>query len=68
MPLNNLFPENPLVLDQRHARPEDLATTMAGLAKDAAKRTDMSAAMHGLARPQAAEAIVDRLEGLASKG
>ena len=56
-----------VVLDQRHARPEDLATAMAGLAKDAAKRTDMSAAMHGLARPKA-QAIVDRLEGLASKG
>ena len=47
---------------------DDLATAMAGLAKDAVKRTDMSAAMHGLARPKAAEAIVDRLEGLASKG
>jgi UDP-N-acetylglucosamine--N-acetylmuramyl-(pentapeptide) pyrophosphoryl-undecaprenol N-acetylglucosamine transferase len=57
-----------LVLDQRHARPEDLATAMAGFAKDAAKRTNMGAAMHRLARPQAAEAIVDRLEGLASKG
>jgi UDP-N-acetylglucosamine:LPS N-acetylglucosamine transferase len=27
---------------------DDLATAMTGLAKDAAKRTDMSAAMHGL--------------------
>ena len=56
------------MLDQRHARPEDLATAIAGFAKDAAKRIDMSVAMHGLARPQAAQAIVDRLEGLASKG
>jgi UDP-N-acetylglucosamine--N-acetylmuramyl-(pentapeptide) pyrophosphoryl-undecaprenol N-acetylglucosamine transferase len=57
-----------VVLDQRHARPEDLATAMAGLAKDSAKRTVMGVAMHRLARPKAAQAIVDRLEGLASKG
>ena len=46
---------------------DDLATAMASLTKDAAKRTDMSAAMHRLARPYAAQTIVDRLEGLASK-
>ena len=51
-----------LLLDQRNARAEDLATAIAGLAKDAAKRTDMGAAMRGLARPQAAQAIVDRLD------
>ena len=56
-----------VALDQCNARAEDLATVIAGLAKDAAKRTDMGAAMRVLARPQAAQAIVDRLEALARK-
>jgi hypothetical protein len=38
---------------------------MSGLAKDDAKRADMYEAIRGLARPQAALSIVDRLEALA---
>jgi UDP-N-acetylglucosamine:LPS N-acetylglucosamine transferase len=53
------------VLDQGTARAEDLASAMAGLAKDRAKRDSMGSAMRGLARPQAAQAIVDRLQALA---
>jgi UDP-N-acetylglucosamine--N-acetylmuramyl-(pentapeptide) pyrophosphoryl-undecaprenol N-acetylglucosamine transferase len=56
-----------LVLDQRSARAEDLASAIAGLAKDSAKRAGMGKAMRALARPQAAQAIVDRLENLAGK-
>ena len=56
-----------LVLDQGGASGKDLATAIAGLAKDRAKRADMGAAMRALARPQAAQAIVDRLEALARK-
>ncbi len=56
-----------LVLDQDTVRAEDLATAMAGLAKDGAKRAAMGAAMRGLARPQAAQTIVDRLEALVCK-
>ena len=56
-----------LVLDQGTASGKVLATAIAGLAKDRAKRAEMGAAMHGLARPQAAQAIVDRLEALACK-
>jgi UDP-N-acetylglucosamine--N-acetylmuramyl-(pentapeptide) pyrophosphoryl-undecaprenol N-acetylglucosamine transferase len=56
-----------LLLDQRNARAEDLATAIAGLAKDGAKRAAMGAAMRALARPQAGQTIVDRLEALARK-
>jgi UDP-N-acetylglucosamine--N-acetylmuramyl-(pentapeptide) pyrophosphoryl-undecaprenol N-acetylglucosamine transferase len=56
-----------LLLDQRTARAEDLAITITSLAKDAAKRAETAAAMRALARPQAAEVIVDRLEALARK-
>jgi len=56
-----------LVLDQGMARAEDLASAIAGLANESAKRADMGTAMRGLARPQAAQAIVDRLEALARK-
>jgi UDP-N-acetylglucosamine--N-acetylmuramyl-(pentapeptide) pyrophosphoryl-undecaprenol N-acetylglucosamine transferase len=56
-----------LLFDQHNARAEDLATAIAGLAKDAAKRSDMGAAMRGLARPKAAQDIVDRLEAMVSK-
>jgi UDP-N-acetylglucosamine--N-acetylmuramyl-(pentapeptide) pyrophosphoryl-undecaprenol N-acetylglucosamine transferase len=55
------------VLDQVTARSEDLAAAIVGLAKDGAKRADMGVAMRKLARPQAAQAIVDRLEALARK-
>jgi UDP-N-acetylglucosamine--N-acetylmuramyl-(pentapeptide) pyrophosphoryl-undecaprenol N-acetylglucosamine transferase len=54
-----------LVLDQGTARAEDLAGAIAGLAKDQAKRSHMGRAMRALARPQAAQAIVDGLEALA---
>jgi UDP-N-acetylglucosamine--N-acetylmuramyl-(pentapeptide) pyrophosphoryl-undecaprenol N-acetylglucosamine transferase len=56
-----------LVLDQGATRAEDLATAIAGLAKDRAKRAAMATAMRGLGRPQAAQAIADRLETLARK-
>jgi UDP-N-acetylglucosamine--N-acetylmuramyl-(pentapeptide) pyrophosphoryl-undecaprenol N-acetylglucosamine transferase len=54
-----------VVLDQGTASAEDLASAIAGLAKDSAKRASMGSAMRGLARPQAAQAIVDRLQALA---
>jgi UDP-N-acetylglucosamine--N-acetylmuramyl-(pentapeptide) pyrophosphoryl-undecaprenol N-acetylglucosamine transferase len=56
-----------LVLDQGTSGAEDLAAAIAGLAKDSAKRADMGAAMRKLARPQAAQAIVDRLQALAQR-
>ncbi len=56
-----------LVLDQGVARAEDVATAIAGLAKDSSKRAEMGAAMRKLARPQAARAIVDRLELLTQR-
>ncbi len=54
-----------LVLDQATVRAEDLAAAIAGLAKEPTKRAAMAAAMRGLARPRAAQDIVDRLEALA---
>ena len=56
-----------LVLDQGTASGKELATAIAELAKDSAKRANMGAAMRSLARPQAAQAIVDHLEALARK-
>jgi UDP-N-acetylglucosamine--N-acetylmuramyl-(pentapeptide) pyrophosphoryl-undecaprenol N-acetylglucosamine transferase len=56
-----------LLLDQRKAQGEDLAVAVAKLAQDVAKRTAMAEAMRGLARPQAAQAIVDRLQAMATK-
>ena len=56
-----------LVLDQGTARAEDLAAAITSLAQDGGKRADMGAAMRGLAHPQAAQAIVDRLETLVRK-
>jgi UDP-N-acetylglucosamine--N-acetylmuramyl-(pentapeptide) pyrophosphoryl-undecaprenol N-acetylglucosamine transferase len=56
-----------LVLDQAATCAEDLAAAIAGLAKDSALRATMGAAMRGLARPRAAQAIADRLETLARK-
>jgi UDP-N-acetylglucosamine--N-acetylmuramyl-(pentapeptide) pyrophosphoryl-undecaprenol N-acetylglucosamine transferase len=56
-----------LVLDQGTAHAEDLASAITGLAKDHAKRASMGSAMRGLARPQAAQSIVDRLEALSRK-
>ena len=54
-----------LMLDQRKARPEDLAAAVQALARDGARRAAMAAAMRGLARPRAAQDIGDRLEALA---
>ena len=54
-----------LVLDQGTTRAEDLAGAITGLAMDSAKRADMGAVMRGLARPRAAQSIVDGLEALA---
>jgi UDP-N-acetylglucosamine--N-acetylmuramyl-(pentapeptide) pyrophosphoryl-undecaprenol N-acetylglucosamine transferase len=56
-----------LVLDQGATSAKDLAAAIIELAKDSAKRASMGAAMRGLARPQAAQAIVDRLEALVRK-
>jgi UDP-N-acetylglucosamine--N-acetylmuramyl-(pentapeptide) pyrophosphoryl-undecaprenol N-acetylglucosamine transferase len=56
-----------LVLDQCTSRPEDLAATIAALAKDRGKQLAMASAMRALARPRAAEAIVDRLQALATR-
>jgi UDP-N-acetylglucosamine--N-acetylmuramyl-(pentapeptide) pyrophosphoryl-undecaprenol N-acetylglucosamine transferase len=56
-----------LVLDQRTASAEDLATILGELARDPTRHAQMSTAMRSLARPQAAQAIVDRLEAMARK-
>jgi UDP-N-acetylglucosamine--N-acetylmuramyl-(pentapeptide) pyrophosphoryl-undecaprenol N-acetylglucosamine transferase len=53
-----------LLLDQRKAQAEDLAQAIAGLARDEERRSAMARAMRGLARPQAAQAIVDRLQAM----
>ncbi len=54
-----------MVLDQRTSSAEDLAAAIAGLATDSGKQLAMSTAMRELARPRAAETIVDRLQTLA---
>jgi UDP-N-acetylglucosamine--N-acetylmuramyl-(pentapeptide) pyrophosphoryl-undecaprenol N-acetylglucosamine transferase len=54
-----------LMLDQRTATGPDLAAMLTDLSIDASRRATMSIAMRTLARPQAAQAIVDRLEKLA---
>ena len=54
-----------VVLDQRKASAQDLAAVVKELAGEAGRRTAMSAAMRGLARPRAAQEIVDRLQALA---
>lgn len=53
-----------IVLAQRQASPADLAAALRDLARDAERRAAMGQAMRGLARPNAAQAIVDRLEEL----
>jgi UDP-N-acetylglucosamine--N-acetylmuramyl-(pentapeptide) pyrophosphoryl-undecaprenol N-acetylglucosamine transferase len=57
-----------LVLRQGETTPEALADTLAGLFADPAARGRMTAAMRGLARPEAAKLVVDRLEALAVSG
>lgn len=54
-----------LMLDQRTATGTDLATMLTELSVAADRRATMSIAMRTLARPHAAQAIVDRLEKLA---
>jgi UDP-N-acetylglucosamine--N-acetylmuramyl-(pentapeptide) pyrophosphoryl-undecaprenol N-acetylglucosamine transferase len=55
-----------LVLNQRSSSAEDLATAITTLAQDGGRRSAMGTAMHGLARPRAAEQIVDGLRALTS--
>jgi UDP-N-acetylglucosamine--N-acetylmuramyl-(pentapeptide) pyrophosphoryl-undecaprenol N-acetylglucosamine transferase len=55
------------LFDQATARAEDLAATISELGSDPSKRAQMSAAMRTLARPQAAQAVADRLLELANK-
>jgi UDP-N-acetylglucosamine--N-acetylmuramyl-(pentapeptide) pyrophosphoryl-undecaprenol N-acetylglucosamine transferase len=56
-----------VVLDQRSGTGAQLAGLLGDLAGDAGRRATMAAAMKSLARPQAAEVVVDRLEMLAKK-
>lgn len=53
-----------IVLNQRTSSAEDLAAAITTLAEDRGKQLAMGTAMHELARPRAAEEIVDRLQGL----
>jgi UDP-N-acetylglucosamine--N-acetylmuramyl-(pentapeptide) pyrophosphoryl-undecaprenol N-acetylglucosamine transferase len=56
-----------VVLDQRTATAQDLSAEIARLLRDSTKRASMAQAMRSLARPQAAAAIVDRLQAMATK-
>lgn len=56
-----------LVLNQRTSNAADLAAVIGNLALDRSKRLAMSKAMREIARPRAAEAIVDRLHALAKR-
>jgi UDP-N-acetylglucosamine--N-acetylmuramyl-(pentapeptide) pyrophosphoryl-undecaprenol N-acetylglucosamine transferase len=51
-----------LVLNQRTSNAEDLAKAVAAIADDRPKQSAMGKAMRELARPRAAEEIVDRLQ------
>jgi UDP-N-acetylglucosamine--N-acetylmuramyl-(pentapeptide) pyrophosphoryl-undecaprenol N-acetylglucosamine transferase len=53
-----------LVLDQRKSTAADLTAAVKRLAADRGRMLAMTAAMRGLARPSAAQDIVDRLEDL----
>jgi UDP-N-acetylglucosamine--N-acetylmuramyl-(pentapeptide) pyrophosphoryl-undecaprenol N-acetylglucosamine transferase len=55
-----------VVLDQKTATGTQLAELLGTLAADPARRQTMAEAMRTLARPQAAQDIVDRLEKLAT--
>jgi UDP-N-acetylglucosamine--N-acetylmuramyl-(pentapeptide) pyrophosphoryl-undecaprenol N-acetylglucosamine transferase len=55
-----------IVLDQKTATGAQLAELLGTLSADPARRQTMAAAMRTLARPQAAQDIVDRLEKLAA--
>jgi UDP-N-acetylglucosamine--N-acetylmuramyl-(pentapeptide) pyrophosphoryl-undecaprenol N-acetylglucosamine transferase len=54
-----------MVMDQRKSTADDLAAAIATLASDRSKQIAMGKAMRALARPRAAETIVDRLHVLA---
>jgi UDP-N-acetylglucosamine--N-acetylmuramyl-(pentapeptide) pyrophosphoryl-undecaprenol N-acetylglucosamine transferase len=56
-----------IVLDQRTSTGAHLAQLLGDLATDDGRRQNMAAAMHSLARPQAAAAVADRLQALAKK-
>jgi UDP-N-acetylglucosamine:LPS N-acetylglucosamine transferase len=51
-----------LVAHQRDTTAESLADAIAALMRDTSRRAAMAAAMAGLARPDAARTIADRLE------
>ncbi len=54
-----------LIVNQDSATPESLATAIADLMANAARRAGMAVAMYGLARPRAAQDIANRLEEMA---
>jgi len=56
-----------VVLSQRTSSAQDLASAVATLASDPRKRAAMGKAMRALAQPQAAQAIMDRLQTLARR-
>ena len=56
-----------IVLDQRKSTVDDIAAAIATLASDRPKQMAMGKAMRELARPGAAEAIVDRLQAMAKR-
>jgi UDP-N-acetylglucosamine--N-acetylmuramyl-(pentapeptide) pyrophosphoryl-undecaprenol N-acetylglucosamine transferase len=55
-----------LVLNQRTSSADDLAAAITGLAENRSKQLAMGRAMRELARPRAAEEIVDSLQALVS--
>jgi UDP-N-acetylglucosamine--N-acetylmuramyl-(pentapeptide) pyrophosphoryl-undecaprenol N-acetylglucosamine transferase len=54
------------LFDQATTQAEELAAAIVELASNSSKRAQMSTAMRALARPQAAQAVADRLQALAS--
>jgi UDP-N-acetylglucosamine--N-acetylmuramyl-(pentapeptide) pyrophosphoryl-undecaprenol N-acetylglucosamine transferase len=56
------------VVDQRDLTGPVIAARILALAADGQRRARMAAAVHQLARPDAADAIVDRLLALAGRG
>jgi UDP-N-acetylglucosamine--N-acetylmuramyl-(pentapeptide) pyrophosphoryl-undecaprenol N-acetylglucosamine transferase len=55
------------LFEQASTQADDLAAAIFELGSNPSKRAQMSTAMRALARPQAAQAIVDRLQALANK-
>jgi len=56
-----------IVLPQARATGQALADLVTALARDGARRAGMAAAMAGLGKPDAARAIVDRLQGMVAR-